>query len=154
MAYFLGNLPTSRTNNSRIFGITNAKFSRYCFYTNTNLKENFQICISVPLSEKVTLESFQLWLSLGSLILTNLITYWSRREYKKIFQTILVLIIKCTFQYFTAGSFRHKQSSTWYPVRVVKPLKTDNLRKLGIITKTTKKNSVEDTNINCLISSG
>ena len=139
MAYFLGNLPTSRTNNSRIFRITNAKFSRYCFYTNTNLKENFQICISVPLSEKKTLESFQLWLSLGSLILTNLITYWSRREYKKIFQTILVLIIKCTFQYFTAGSFRHEQSSTGYSVRVVKPLKTDNLRKLGIITKTTKK---------------
>ena len=34
----------------RILRIKNAKLSRYCFYTNTNIYGDFQICISVPLS--------------------------------------------------------------------------------------------------------
>ena len=32
----------------RILRIKNAKFSGYCFYMNTNIKRDFQICISVP----------------------------------------------------------------------------------------------------------
>ena len=50
IAYFLRNLQTSRTNNSRILRTKNAKFSGYCFYMNTKAQGNFQICISVPLS--------------------------------------------------------------------------------------------------------
>ena len=37
-------------NNSRILTIKNAKFSGYHFYMNLNIKGDFQICISVPLS--------------------------------------------------------------------------------------------------------
>ena len=37
-------------NNSRIFTIKNAKFSEYYVYRNLNIWEDFQICISVPLS--------------------------------------------------------------------------------------------------------
>ena len=40
----------SRANNSRILRIKNAKFSEYCFYMNTNIQGDFQICISVPLN--------------------------------------------------------------------------------------------------------
>ena len=36
-------------NNSIILRIRNAKFSGYCFYPNTNIKRDFQICFSVPL---------------------------------------------------------------------------------------------------------
>ena len=49
LAYFLRNAQTSRTNNSRIRRITNAKFSEYCHYMDTNILGGFQICISVPL---------------------------------------------------------------------------------------------------------
>ena len=42
------NLPNSRINNSRILRIRNAKFAGYCFYMNTNIQEDFRICISVP----------------------------------------------------------------------------------------------------------
>ena len=49
LAYFLRNLQNSLTNNSRILRIKNAKFSGCCFYINTNLLGDFQICISVPL---------------------------------------------------------------------------------------------------------
>ena len=48
-AYFLRNLQTSRAINSRILRIKNVKFSGYCFYMNTNILKDFQICISVPL---------------------------------------------------------------------------------------------------------
>ena len=53
LAYFFRNLQTSRTNNSRILRITNAKFSGYCFYMNTNIYRDFQICIWVPLNKEV-----------------------------------------------------------------------------------------------------
>ena len=43
-------MQTSRANNSRILRIKNAKFSVYCYYINTNILGDFQICISVPLS--------------------------------------------------------------------------------------------------------
>ena len=33
----------------RILRIKNAKFPGYCFYINTNIYGDFQICISVPL---------------------------------------------------------------------------------------------------------
>ena len=46
---YVKNLETSWANNSRILRIKNAKFSRYCFYMNTNIWGHFQICISVPL---------------------------------------------------------------------------------------------------------
>ena len=50
LPYFLRNLQTSRPNNSRILRIKNAKYSGYCFYMNSNIWGDFQICISVPLS--------------------------------------------------------------------------------------------------------
>ena len=56
LAYFLRNLQTSRANNSRILTIKNAKFSGYCFYINTNLLGDFQICISVPLRDFLKLQ--------------------------------------------------------------------------------------------------
>ena len=37
-------------NNSRIFTTNNAKFSGYYFYMNFNIQGDFQICISVPLT--------------------------------------------------------------------------------------------------------
>ena len=43
------NLENSRANNSRILRIKNAKFSGYCFYMNTNIQGDFQICIRLPL---------------------------------------------------------------------------------------------------------
>ena len=48
LAYFLWKI--LRVNNSRILTIKNAKFSEYYVYMNLNIWENFQICISVPLS--------------------------------------------------------------------------------------------------------
>ena len=50
ISLFLRNLQTSPENNSRILLIKNAKFSRFCFYMNTKIQRDFQICISVPLS--------------------------------------------------------------------------------------------------------
>ena len=53
MTLLLRNLQTSRTNDSRILRIKNAKFSwYYYFYVNKNIQENSQICISVPLISK------------------------------------------------------------------------------------------------------
>ena len=49
LACFLRNLQASRVNNSRILRIKIAKFSGYCFYVNTNIQIDFQICISLPL---------------------------------------------------------------------------------------------------------
>ena len=49
LVYFLRNLQTLRANNSRILRIKNAKFSRYCFYMNTNIKGDFRIYFTVPL---------------------------------------------------------------------------------------------------------
>ena len=47
VAYFLRKIQTSRLNNLRILGTKNPKFSGYYFNTNTNIKGDFQICISV-----------------------------------------------------------------------------------------------------------
>ena len=44
----LRNLQTLRANYSRSRRIKNAKFLGYCFYMNTNIQVDFQICISVP----------------------------------------------------------------------------------------------------------
>ena len=49
LAHFLRNLQTSQANNSRILRIKNTKLSGYCFYMNTYIKWDFQICISVTL---------------------------------------------------------------------------------------------------------
>ena len=49
VANFLRNLQISWENNPRICWIKNAKFSVDCFYMNTNIQGEFQICISVPL---------------------------------------------------------------------------------------------------------
>ena len=48
LAYFLRNLQTSQANNSRVLGIS-------CFYMNTDILEDFQICISVPLTDQILL---------------------------------------------------------------------------------------------------
>ena len=45
-------LQTSRANNSKTLKIENVKFSGYCFYMNTNIQKDFQICISLPLMKK------------------------------------------------------------------------------------------------------
>ena len=51
---FLRNLQTSQENNSRILRMKDAKFSGHCcFYRNTNIYRDFQICISVPLNKKI-----------------------------------------------------------------------------------------------------
>ena len=49
---------TSQIKNLRILRIKNAKFSGYCFYMNTTTKEDFQICISVPLKDILHLQHF------------------------------------------------------------------------------------------------
>ena len=46
---FLRILQVSRVENLRIRRIKNVKFLGYCFYMNTNILRDFQICISVPL---------------------------------------------------------------------------------------------------------
>ena len=43
-------MQTTLANNLIIFRIKNANFSIYCFYVNTNIWEEFQICINVPLN--------------------------------------------------------------------------------------------------------
>ena len=53
LAYFLRNLQTSRANISRILRIKNAEFSGYCLYMNTDIKGDFQICISVLLKRQL-----------------------------------------------------------------------------------------------------
>ena len=45
----LKNLQTSRANNSRILRMKNANISGYCFYMNTSILADFQICIRAPL---------------------------------------------------------------------------------------------------------
>ena len=50
LAYFLRNMQTLGVNNSSILTIKNAEFSGYYFQTNLNIWEDFQICISVPLT--------------------------------------------------------------------------------------------------------
>ena len=40
LAYFLGNLQTSRANNSEILWIQHAKFSGHCFYMNISIYRN------------------------------------------------------------------------------------------------------------------
>ena len=49
LAHFLRNLQNSQADNSRILRIKNTKLSGYCFYMNTYIKWDFQICISQPL---------------------------------------------------------------------------------------------------------
>ena len=49
-------LTTSRADNSRSPRIKNPKFSQYCFYMNTNISGDFQICISLPLMENIIFE--------------------------------------------------------------------------------------------------
>ena len=41
-------------NNSKILRVKNAKFLWYCFYVNFNIWGDFQICISVPLKERLS----------------------------------------------------------------------------------------------------
>ena len=57
LAYFLRNLKTSRANHTSIFRIKNVKFSGYCFYMNTNIYQDLQICISVPLIKQDAIAS-------------------------------------------------------------------------------------------------
>ena len=51
ISIFLRNLQTSRANNFGILRIKSVKFSGYCFYINTNILADLQICISVPLMD-------------------------------------------------------------------------------------------------------
>ena len=54
ISLFLRIIQTLRVNNSGILTIKNAKFSRYYFYMNLKLWEDFQNCISVPLTQKLS----------------------------------------------------------------------------------------------------
>ena len=47
-------------SNLRILRIQNTKFSGYHFYMNTNIKGDFQICISVPLNLEMCAHIFVL----------------------------------------------------------------------------------------------
>ena len=60
LAYFLRNLQTLRADNSRILRSTNAKLSGNCFYMNTDILGDFQICISVPLKKSHAEQTFLL----------------------------------------------------------------------------------------------
>ena len=50
VTYFLRKRQTLLLNNSRILRIENAKLSGYYFYINTSIWRDFQICISVRLT--------------------------------------------------------------------------------------------------------
>ena len=50
ISLLLKRFKTLRSHNLRILRITNAKFSEHCFYINTNIYGDFQICISVHLN--------------------------------------------------------------------------------------------------------
>ena len=60
LANMLRNVQTSRTNNSRILRIKNAKISRYCFYMTINIYGHFQVCISIPLMKICSPQSLKL----------------------------------------------------------------------------------------------
>ena len=49
LAHFLRKIQTLGVNNSRILTIEKAKLLGYYFYTNLNIREDFQISICVPL---------------------------------------------------------------------------------------------------------
>ena len=49
--YFLRKIQTLRVNNSRILRNQNARLSGHYFYMNTKMWRDFQICISVPLTD-------------------------------------------------------------------------------------------------------
>ena len=51
VAYFLRKIQYVHVNNLRSHGVKNAKFSGYCFDMNINIKRDFQIYISVLLSD-------------------------------------------------------------------------------------------------------
>ena len=51
VAYSLRKTQTLRVNNSIIVRIKNAKFLGYYSYTNTNIKGDFQVYVSVPLKQ-------------------------------------------------------------------------------------------------------
>ena len=55
LAYFLRKIWALRENNSRILTIKNVKLSGYYFYVNLNILEDFKICISVPLTDEISL---------------------------------------------------------------------------------------------------
>ena len=82
-AYFLRNLQTLRTNNSRIPRIKNAKFSGYCFYMNTNIWGDFQICVRVSLTVQYFLRKMarhcslrQWWNVFCVFSIIRLVTVW------------------------------------------------------------------------------
>ena len=60
-ANFTENKKINYENNSRIARIKNAKFSGYCFYRNTNVLGDFQICISVPLIKQLKISTDELF---------------------------------------------------------------------------------------------
>ena len=85
-AYFLRNLETSRANNSRILMIKVKKFSGSCFYLNTNIYGNFQMYISVPLTNA---ESHNLKFSLA-------IRQWNLTE-KTVDKINVMVVANCSW---------------------------------------------------------
>ena len=83
--------------NLRILRIKNVKFSGYSFYMNPNIRQKFQICISVPLSLK---ENTYL------LLLLNIYSTKNSR--------ILALLCMCCFNvWMWSLHYYRQQSSSW-----------------------------------------
>ena len=59
LAYFR-KIQTLQVNNSRTLTIKNVKSSRYYLHMNSNIWEDFQICISVPLNQNINLHNIYL----------------------------------------------------------------------------------------------
>ena len=58
LQYFFKNLQTSQADISSFFyfsriRIKNVEFPGYCFYMNTNIYGDFQICMGVPLTDSI-----------------------------------------------------------------------------------------------------
>ena len=68
-------LQTSRTNNSKILRIKNARFSGYCFCMNTNKWGNSQICISVSLTTTPSKSFYIIFVN----IFSEIINAWKNR---------------------------------------------------------------------------
>ena len=95
---FANILQTLRVYNSRISKIRDAKLSGYCFYMNTNVWENFQTCISVPLSISPTNYNVSHKVSFDDLLL------YIRKKQHNVFYTankITKIYSQCYYKYTT-----------------------------------------------------
>ena len=88
------------TFSSRILRIKNAKFLEYCFYVNTSIYRDFQICISVPLRHKKFNSGF-------GLILISVPVH------KEMSVFIVYTIVLESYHYLQGMSWKFKQKTTY-----------------------------------------